>query len=116
MPIKWVVFVLSLWIVLGLLGGIVEQSFFTAGEDSGTGTLNTLMSMRIFTSLSGSGWIPIPVPNLEWFNALKTVGTFDFVFFQNSAGQIIRWIMFLPLGMAMGISFILALVRGASSS
>ncbi len=116
MPVKWIVFVLSLWIVLGVLGGIVEQSFFTAGRDSGQGTLNTLMSFRIFTSLTGSGWIPIPIPNLEWFNALKTVATFDFVFFQNPAGQIIRWIMFLPLGIAMGISFVLALVRGTGST
>ena len=117
MPVKWIVFVLALWIILGFLGGVVEQTFFSAGATDEPSTLNVLLGLRIHTSvLDPVGLISFIAQAKEWFDALKTVASFNFIFLQNDIGRMIRWIFFIPIAAALIISIGLAVVRGVGSS
>jgi K+ transporter len=114
------VFLLSLWVILAFVGAAIESGLSPSTSASLTteaSTLDILTSFRVFTTTELAGIIPVPVPNMEWFGALIKVFTFDFVFFQGTSyGQMLRWVFFAPIAIAIGISFILALVRGVGST
>lgn len=117
MPIKWIVFVVALWVILGFLGGIVEQTFFSTGAEDEVGVLNTLLGIRTVTTAEDpAGPLSFLTQAKAWFDALLTVATFNFVFLQNEVGRMIRWIFFIPIAVGLIVSLILAAVRGVGSS
>lgn len=114
MATKWIVFLVSLWIILAALGGVIETGFYGAEEET---VLETLLSFRIFSTTEVAGIVPVPLPNMKWFGALIKVFTFDFIMFQGTSyGTMLHWMLFAPIGVAMALTFGLALIRGVSST
>lgn len=108
---KWLVFLITAWIALALLGGIIDGAFIGTGAGTEEAVLNTLMSFKVFSGVEVFGLFTLPLPNLEFFGALIHLFTFDLAMFQGST-EIYRWLIFLPIAIAVGISFMLALFRG----
>lgn len=114
MSTKWLVFLLSLWVILAALGAVIEAGFYGTAEET---VLETLLSFRIFTTTEVAGIVPVPVPNMEWFGALLKVFTLDFAMFQDTSyGEMLHWMLFAPIGIAVALTFGLALMRGVGSS
>ena len=111
---KWIIFLVTAWLILALLGGVIDNAFIGTGSGSEQSTLNTLMSFKVFTGIEVFGIVTLPLPNLAFFGALVQLFTFDLAMFEGST-EIFRWMFFLPIAIAIGISFMLALFRGVGS-
>jgi len=105
MSFKWVVLIVSIWIVLSLLGGIMEGAYVGGSEQS---TLNTLMSSRVMTSTSIWGKIAGVFTDGAFWDALFTMMMFRFAMFTGE-WVILQWIFFLPLLVAFVVTTLLAI-------
>ncbi|MBA7645847.1 hypothetical protein ES703_53606 [subsurface metagenome] len=109
------IFLTMSWIVLAMLGGVIEGAFLGTGAGTEQGVLNTLASSPIMTSTSIWGKIAGVFTDGAFWGALAKMFTFDFAMFEGGT-EIFRWIFFLPIAISIGVSLILAFVRGVGSS
>lgn len=120
MSTKFLIFLIMLWVILAFIGAGIEAGLSPGaayGFVEEESTLEILMSFRVFKTIEVAGVVPIPVPNMDWFEALIAMFTFDFIFFQGTSyGTMLHWIFFAPIAIAMAITFGLALVRGVGST
>ena len=114
MKMSWLIGITSLFIVLSLISGVIEGVYLGGAEDTQT-VLESLFSPATpsTTTLLGID-VTALAATWNWFTALFGLLFFDYAFFDGE-WQIIRWIIFIPVGLATVISIVLALVRGVSS-
>jgi len=105
MQFKWLVLVVSIWILLALLGGIMEGAYLEGDEQ---GTLNTLMSSRVMTSTTFLGRIAGIFTDGAFWGALFSILTFQFAMF-TGPWVMLQWVFFLPLAVATVVTILLAL-------
>jgi len=105
MQFKWVVLVTSIWILLALLGGVMEGAYLTGGEQS---TLNTIMSSKVMTSTTIWGRIAGVFTDGAFWNALFSMLMFDFAMFEGE-WVILQWVFFLPILVAFVVTVLLAI-------
>ncbi|MBA7675816.1 hypothetical protein ES703_84054 [subsurface metagenome] len=98
-----------------MLGGVIEGAFLGTGAGTEQGVLNTLMSSKVMTSTSIWGKMAAVFTELDFWEATLKMFTFDFAMFEGGT-EIFRWIFFLPIAISIGVSLILAFVRGIGSS
>jgi len=100
------------WVILALLGGIIEGAYLGNNEEA---TLNVLMNAPIFTGESGF-FVSAASTFFDgaFWGAIGTMLIFDFAMFEGTMA-IFQWIFFMPLAIAIFVSFGLALFRGVSS-
>ena len=115
MPIKWIVFFFSTWIICGFFGSLVEQVFY--GSGAAQTTLETVIAMEITSDVVVFGKTVGWVPNMTWFDAVAKVATFNFVYFKNDMiGQLVKWVVFIPVGIAIVFTALMAVFRGTGSN
>jgi len=112
---KWIIFLITTWLILAILGGVIEGAYVGTGAGTEQTVLNTLMNCKVMTSTTIWGKISGVFTDSSFFWAMFKVLTFDFVFF-TGVWEIVRWVFFLPIAIAIGTSLILAFVRGVGSS
>ena len=113
MSTKWIVFLVSLWIILAALGGMIDQTFYDSGDES---SLEIIMNPALLTNTDADGvttsW---SIFGATYRGALLKLATLDFKMFLNTPyGGMLHWMLFLPIGLAMLVTFALA-IRGTGS-
>lgn len=100
------------WIVLALLGGVVEGAYL---GDTEAGTLNTLMNAPIFTG-EGTFFANAAATffDIPFWGALGTMLVFDFAMFTGTMA-VFQWLFFTPLAIGVLFSLTLAVFRGVSA-
>ena len=109
---KWTIGLITLWVILSLLGGIIEYAYLGAAEES---KLEVLLSPLLAESIWDKvGSMVGAVVTMDWWNAVAGMLLFDYAMFQG-AWVIVQWIFFLPLAIAIIVSFMmsfLSILRG----
>ena len=103
---KWIILVVSIWIVLGLIGGIMEGAYMGSGEES---TLNSLMTSQVMTSTTLWGRISGVFTDGQAWGALVKLVTFDLAMFEGG-WAIFQWIFFFPMAIALVLTIALAII------
>ena len=83
----WAVFI---WTVLMFIDAIGQGAM---GDTSDLITVLTLKVLHIRPILG----VPLPIPNLEWFDAVWTLLSWDFFYFDNDFGMWLRLFVCLPI-------------------
>ena len=99
---KWMIFLLTLWLVCAVLGLIIEDAYVGGGEGS---TLNDLLVVTGLTTEAGEAGsfkISCIIPGSGLYEALWSVLTFDFMMF-TGAWRIFQY-LFLIIGVGIGIN------------
>lgn len=96
---KWLIFIVSVWITIMILGTIMEAAWVGKGE---TSIMNTLQTLPVFVE---NGSVIGAVIDPSSWGALYSMMTLNFAFFDEST-EIIRWIVFLPLAIPFTILFL----------
>jgi len=102
MQIKWIVALVTIWIFGAVFGSIIEGVAIGSFEES---TIGQLMSMGALTNVEFFG-LKIPVPDMSWLSAIKTMFLWDFGYFEGDWG-IIRWLFLVPISVGIGLVLIL---------
>jgi len=111
MPVKWLIFFFSLFIVGAFFGDIMENVF--VGDDTYS-VVGILMSDQVFHTTTGLGGISYPSFNPAWWPAVRKAATFDFVYFEGG-WSLVRWLLFAGLGLGFCLAIVMwlaNLVRG----
>jgi len=109
---KWIIFLVMAWVILALLGGVIEMEYVGDREQA---SLNTLMNAPMLSSTTLWGKVVGMFTDWAWFGALMKMLLFDFAMF-TGIWEIFRWIFFLPISIAFIVSLVLAMFRGVGSS
>lgn len=109
---KWIIFIVMVWVILALLGGIIEGAYLGSGEAS---VLNTMMNAPIFTG-EGNFFVNAAATFFDsaFWGALFTMLLFDFAMFEGTMA-IFQWLFFMPIAIGVIVSFSLAFFRGVGS-
>lgn len=107
---KWTILILMVWLVLALLGGIIEGAYMGTNESS---ALNTLLNTPLVTSNNPVWGFIQTIFDFDTWSALAHMAFFDFAMFEGTMA-IFQWIFFFPLSIAFMLSLLLA-IRGTSS-
>ena len=98
---KWVIFLVAVWIIGLLIGGITEKIYFS-GQDMTI--LEAFFSFNFFNMLNPAWYI-------EWLGILAKMMTFDYGFLTSTWwGQIIRW-LFIGIGLGIAIQLAIDIAR-----
>ena len=89
MTFKWIIFTVSVWIVLSFLCGIVEGALLSGGTGETQSTLNTLMKANF--------------ASMDFWKSLGSMIVFNFPALFTGSYKMLQWIFFLPLAMAFGM-------------
>ena len=103
---KWIILVVSIWVVLGLIGGVMEGAYMGHGEHS---TLNRLVTSQVMSSTTLWGRISGVFTDGDFWGALAKLITFDLAMFVG-AWEIFKWILFFPLTVALVLTIALAII------
>jgi len=109
MQLKYIVFLIMTWIVVSLLVGIAEHVIVGGAVDPATG-LPYATSMLIELT---TGTFP------EKAGAAMALASFNFPAIFYGAWGYVRWIFFLPFGIAFGImmgGWLFSYIRGGGGS
>lgn len=115
MNTKWIVFAVFVWVIGMFLGSTFEQRSGSnwAGATEET-TLEYLMDAKNISYVADdTGEWNFVGFNRAYFETVWQVMTFDFTFFDddvNSGTEMLRWIIFTPIAIGVGLGFILALL------
>lgn len=103
-----------LFVVCSLISGIMEMEYLSGSSDQES-VFERLLSPPVITgsNVIGVMWSGLTT-TWDYLTAFFAVLTFDYAFF-SGAYQIIRWIIFLPIGIAMILTLALAVIRGVGS-
>lgn len=93
MELKWIIFVLTLWIVVSLLVGVAEGVMIGGAVDPSTGEPQATSTIQDLLSGSFS----------ERMGALGNMITFDFPSIFYGGWAILKWIFFLPFAIAFAV-------------
>jgi hypothetical protein len=89
MEFKWIVVIITIWIIVSLLVGFVEAAMLggdidpMTGEPTQPGVLNTLMNSKI--------------TSLAFWGAVMAMATFHFPAIFYGGYVILQWIFFVPI-------------------
>jgi hypothetical protein len=108
--------VIVVWFCSAVFAGLVD------GQSATTDQQNVLM--QFLQPLTSSTTIPLignilaAVTDVHWWSSCVTMATFDFpnIFPPESSWQLIRWGVFMTLGMAFMLTLTLAVFRGTPST
>ena len=103
MRLSIVIGLLTLFIGMSLISGICEMQYLS-GADNQVSIFYQIMHPTVEGLFT-----------MDYFSAWGSVFTFNYAFFNGSLG-IIRYIIFLPIGIATLLALGLAAIRGISSS
>ena len=112
---KWFIWIGISWLLMGILGIMLEGVWL---GDKEAGVLNTLTNLPIFTGggggLFGLAWrfVQSVIDPATWLAFAKMM-MFDLAMFTGTA-SLLRFVIFLPIAAAIYLSLALA-VRGTSS-
>jgi len=106
---KWMIGIITLWLMLGLIGGIIEYAYL--GEGGETSKLEVLIAPLLANSIGGFiGSVVTAVTTMDWWSALVGMFLMDFAMF-TGVWVIVQWVFFLPLVAAVSISFVITLLQ-----
>lgn len=106
MAFKWIVFVVTAWIVVSLLVGVVDNTMIGGAIDSETGepiqtsVLNDLVTSPVFTSQTLGGRFSAVFTDLQFWSAVFAMITFNFPSIFYGAWVILQWVFFFPFCIA----------------
>lgn len=92
---KWVVFVVFIWVVIALCGGILDYSFMTENQSD---SLNKVLSFGIIeTELdSGASFLNYVVAPFVFLSGLWDMATLNYDWMKGDY-EIFRWLIVAPL-------------------
>jgi len=96
---KWLIFIISVWVTLTVLGTIMEAAWFESGSEETI--MSTLVALPIFTE---GGSVIGTILSADAWGALYNILTLNFAFLTGGA-EIVRWIIFLPIAATFTILF-----------
>lgn len=99
MKTSWFIGILTLFVLMSLVSGIIEMQYLGGQENS------EAIFERLFSSPALSWDILFAAWDALWFN---------YAFF-TGAWQIVRWVLFMPIGAATAINLMLILVSALSN-
>ena len=103
MGVQWWSFVAYVWILLTILGGLLDQAMADPQE---LAAVNNIIQLRIFSMKEFDilfAEFTAPIVNASFFTDLARLLTWDFAFLYGDF-NIMRWIVWLPL--TAGMSFV----------
>ena len=106
MAFKWIVFVVTAWILVSLLGGVVENVVIGGAVDPATGlpiqtsVLNDLMSSPVMTNQSFGAKVSAMFTDTQFWSAIAAMVTFNFPAIFHGAWGMLQWAFFLPFCIA----------------
>ena len=109
MAFKWIVFLLSAWIIVSLLVGVVENVMVggaidpDTGESIQIGVLNTLLNSPVITNQSLGGKFAAAFTDTQFWGAIAAMVTFHFPAIFYGAWQTLQWVFFVPFCVAFVI-------------
>ncbi len=109
---KWLLFVVGIWIIAVILGASYDKEDIGAYSPGGAGTATTTTTMDyltnfkniMYTSDSTGAWSFVGI-NTHYFGQVWQVMTFDYAFMQGSGYDLLRWVVFYPITIAMMFAF-----------
>ena len=109
---KWIIGIITLWVLLGLMGGIIEHAYLGGDEES---KLEILLAPLLADSIwEFLGSMVSSVTTMDWWSALIGMFMMNFAMF-TGVWIVVQWVFFLPLAIAVSISLVITLIRGVSS-
>ncbi|KKN26132.1 hypothetical protein LCGC14_0877770 [marine sediment metagenome] len=109
---KWLIFLLTVWVFGGVFGLILEGGYL--GDDQGS-VINVLLNSKVITATGVLGKIAGVFTDTAMWGAIGSLLVWDFAFWEGSL-EIVRWIIFIPVTIAMLFSMLMAWIRGVSSA
>ena len=111
MGVKWLIFLVVLWIILAAMGLILNGDYPGVNESS---TLNVLLALKD----NNQEGFHIPVLNAAFATAFWNVLSFDFSYFRAGFWKIFQYLFYgISIAIAINIAYSLAsLVRGGGSA
>lgn len=106
MAFKWIVFVVTAWIVVSLLVGVVENVVIGGAIDPETGepiqisVLNDLMNSPVITNQSFGAKVSALFSDDKFWIAVGAMITFRFPAIFYGAWATLQWVFFLPFCVA----------------
>ena len=106
MAFKWIVFVLTAWIVVSLLVGVVDNAMIggtidpDTGEPTATSVLNDLMTSPVITNQSFGAKFSAVFTDTTFWSAIGTMMLFRFPSIFHGAWAILQWVFFFPFCVA----------------
>jgi hypothetical protein len=94
MPMKYVAFVVFIYIVGVIMGAILDEAFVSSDEQADINVLATME--KVSMPISGGTELAMPKPKTNFFTTIWNAATFNFKFLHGS-WAILKWIIFAPL-------------------
>ena len=114
MKSSWIIGLLVLYVVLAIISGMVEMTSPLAAGD--INRIQTLMSPTVpaYTNPLGAVFAYITW-TADYIANLWGIFWFDYAFFTGS-WALVRYAIFIPIGIGVVVSLVMSVVRGISSS
>lgn len=113
MSTKWLVGIITIYVIGCIVCGVIEYTYFTQGAtDNLFGLINNIRGISFTNPLTALTDILLDI----WYTAkiIFSIILWDYSFFSGGY-EIVKYIVFWPLSIGFFVSFILA-VRGTSSA
>jgi len=112
MSIKWVIALMTGFVILSLLSGIIEMQYLEPGE---TGVLQTILTSPKVTTINNPLTAPFTFLSVAWniIKALWSAFWWNYAFFQGY-WVIVKYAIFWPISVGLIVAIIMAL-RGVAS-
>lgn len=100
---KWVIFLVSVYLLGSVFGGMVEGTYLETEE---TSLLEDVVGIETYHIMG----IAIPKPSLDWLSSLGKMMLWEFAMFKNADGTpnewaLLKWVIFLPI--SLGLMYVL---------
>jgi len=109
--IKWIGFMIAVWVIGMFLGATFEHHTAAAGNWEGAtqeSTLEYLLNVKhVVYQEDNVGELHFVFINKEYFDTLWQVFTWDFTFLRGEPYEMVRWIVLIPFSIvcALGVAY-----------
>lgn len=94
MPMKYIAFVVFIWVAGALMGAILDNAYLTSSDNV---TLNQVMqASKVHMPVSGGQDVNLLAAGKDVFTTVWKMATLDFSFLHGE-WQLLRWFVFGPL-------------------
>lgn len=97
MPAKWIGFLVFIWIIAAILGGISEGGTVLGENTTEYATVNDLLVYTEVISEESWGSLVSPGTHARFFGAIFKLLTLDFPFWNDYPYSIAKWIIAGPI-------------------
>lgn len=110
MGVNWLSYITFVWVMITILGSVLDQAFGSAAESA----LEAVLQFNLFDFKEIDVFfanIKVPLPNLDYLANLASLVLWDWSFLAGDYA-LVRWIVYLPL--TGGMIFLLVTSIGPS--